>query len=115
MRTSKGFTLVALIMVVGVFMLILVAIGGLMINNIKITQERAQKNAELFIMENEITPTRMTCAGDSDKDGQGTCVIVLESGDKIKLLCPTDWFNVEMIGATACKEEIVILEFPTKQ
>jgi len=74
------------------------------------TENRAYEAGELFISKNQIVMTdgtergRMTCAGDSDGDGYGSCTIVTLAGEKIYLQCPTDWIAVNFWNAASCKE-----------
>tara|TARA_R110000851_G_scaffold102450_2_gene219014 strand:- start:20 stop:346 length:327 start_codon:yes stop_codon:yes gene_type:complete len=80
------------------------AIALSFVNNMAFTETRAQENVSKFIIENSLEVTRKTCAGDSDGDGYGTCVVALEGGERIKLNCPVDWFTVSVLGADGCKE-----------
>lgn len=104
MKSSKGFTIIELVIVLAV-VLIAVSIGSSVIwNNRGATEERAYKGGSDFVMKNGIQKKRMTCAGDSDGDGYGTCTIATVDGEIITLECPTDFVNTNLWGATSCKE-----------
>jgi hypothetical protein len=66
--------------------------------------------AQNFIEMNDLEVKRLTCAGDSDRDGYGSCVIRTIDGEMISLKCPTDFFAVNMFGATSCKEDVRVYQ-----
>jgi type II secretory pathway pseudopilin PulG len=104
MKKSNGFTVVELLIcLMFVVMLSLLMMNGCL-NNRAFTEQRANKGAKEYIAKNGIAITRWSCAGDSDGDGYGTCNLVLASGEKIVLNCPTDYFDVNIWGASGCKE-----------
>lgn len=78
--------------------------AGGVLNNRKFSENRAYKTANKFLKENNIKTKRITCAGDSNQDGYGTCNVVTTTGEKITLNCPTDFGDVVLWGATGCKE-----------
>lgn len=78
------------------------------------TEARATHNAWLFAETHNIKVDRLSCAGDSGsstnrnvQDGYGSCVIVEKSGAKIPLQCPTGFWQVNVLGATGCKEQVL--------
>lgn len=75
------------------------------LNGMRATEIRAQENAQTFIEKYSLQVKRMTCGGDSNKDGYGTCNLTLDDGEKISLKCPTGFFDVVLFGAKGCKEE----------
>jgi len=101
---NKGMTLIEVMVVI-----VIVAIAGAMVTNVFLnnrgaTERRAYQGAANFISMNNITPKRLTCSGDSDSDGYGTCVIMTSDDQRIMLECPTNYFDVNVFGASSCKE-----------
>lgn len=107
---NRGFTLTEAIIAIAIIAIIFSLIFSALINNRAATERRATDLAGNFIAENDLSTQRVTCAGDSDGDGYGTCVVVTVSGEKIKLLCPTNWVDVTIWGVDQCKEDIVVFE-----
>lgn len=95
-------TILSLVCIIGVTIFVHV------INNRNFTEQRARENAQKFITDNNITSKRMTCAGDSDGDGYGTCTIVTSTNEKIQLACPSDFVDVRIFGAQGCKEKSLV-------
>ena len=94
--------------IVGAFSVITLIFGVVFVkyfHGMKATEKRAYENARLFVSNHKIEVERLTCAGDSDGDGYGSCNIKTKSGEKIALKCPTGWVDVVIWGATGCKEE----------
>ena len=58
----------------------------------------------MYVMRHDIKVKYVDCAGDSNGDGYGTCTIKTTDDKRIMLRCPTDYFDVEVWGAKACKE-----------
>lgn len=74
------------------------------LNNRGYTEERAYQFAKSFVEQNQLDVARMTCAGDSNNDGYGSCAVTLKNDERIMLQCPTDFFAVRVFGASSCKE-----------
>ena len=110
-QSNKGYTLVELLIVVLTVGTIAAVIFGAIANNRGWTEDRAKENAVLFINDNHIAPSRLSCAGDSDQDGYGSCSIVTLAGENIQVQCPTDFISVRIFGATGCKEITGISKF----
>ena len=91
------FAVVLLVIIVG-------SIIGTFMNNMSATEARAEKNAMIFVEKNQINVKRMTCAGDSDNDGYGSCAITTAENERINLRCPSDFVSVAIFGAKGCKE-----------
>lgn len=89
-----------------IFVFIGIVIIGftLFVNNRGATEKRAYEAVEIFIQENDLQVQRVACAGDSDNDGNATCVIQLKDGKKMRLECPVNWSDRHIWGATQCKE-----------
>lgn len=108
MRKEKGFTMIELLITLVIGTIIMLPISGLVVdfflNNRGATEERAYEGMNAFIMDNDLQVSRSSCAGDSDGDGYGSCTIVLESGERIYLDCPSSWGSVNLFGASGCKE-----------
>ena len=105
MKTSqKGYTLVELMVVLAFIFLGASNITTFFINNMGWTEDRAKENAKLFIAENNLQVSRMSCAGDSDHDGYGSCSVILTNGEGIGLQCPTDFLQTKVFRARGCKE-----------
>lgn len=106
MKKEKGFfTLIEILVIV---FIALIAIGGIssaFINNRGATEARAYAALDNFVAMNNITVKRKTCAGDSDGDGYGSCAIVTSDGERMRISCPTNWSDINLWGATSCKEE----------
>lgn len=96
-----------------VFMVIILALGlfTIFMDNRAATEKRAYLAAQNYVSVNSIKIKRLSCSGDSDRDGNGTCNIVTEEGEKISLQCPTNFIDVNVWGATGCKEVLVNLNF----
>jgi len=101
---QKGFTLFELLIVVVIISIIASVTLGIFVNNRGATEKRAKELAINFLQENEIAYKRVSCAGDSDDDGYGSCTVVTEEGEKIYLQCPCDFVSVNFWGAKSCKE-----------
>lgn len=104
MKNRNGFTLVEVMIVIAILSILATVVFDAILNNRGATERRAFESANIFLAENNITTERMTCAGDSDNDGYGTCNIVTDSGEKILLNCPTNYFDINWWGANNCKE-----------
>jgi type II secretory pathway pseudopilin PulG len=100
----KGFTVIDFLVVVGIVMVAGLAIGNGCLNNRAWTEQRASDGAQAYINKNGLQVSRWSCAGDSDGDGYGTCTLVLASGEKVVLNCPTNFWDVNVWGAGGCKE-----------
>lgn len=103
-HTQKGFTLVELLIVLVIGLVLVTIVMEFFANNMGWTEDRAKDNAKLFVSENNITTSRMSCAGDSDHDGYGSCTVVTTADESINLQCPTDFLQVKIFGAKGCKE-----------
>jgi len=101
---KRGYTLIELLIATAIIAVIASIIATVFIDNRGATESRALENAQKFIADNNIEAKRLTCAGDSDGDGYGTCNLVTASGEKVILNCPTNWGDVNLFGATGCKE-----------
>lgn len=102
-QSKRSFSLIELMIVIGIIG-IFMSIGGsvfLAPFTRSYTEKQAYKGMDSFIAQSSISGiSRKTCAGDSDGDGYGTCTVVLNSGEKIFLMCPVGPFNL----ASSCKE-----------
>ena len=107
---QKGYTLIELVTTIIIIIVIALSLFSLVLNNRGVTEQRAYSGAKQFINNNSIAAKRLTCAGDSDGDGYGTCVIVTTDNERIRLSCPTGWLSTKVFGASSCKEEIQILD-----
>jgi len=101
---KKGFTLIEFMIVIAICGILAALVSGSILDNRGATEKRAKQAAINFLKENEITYQRMSCAGDSNHDGYGTCNIVTDKGEKIMLNCPTGYFDTKIFGASECKE-----------
>lgn len=114
---QKGFTLIELLTTIFIVAVVGLVITGLIsstfLNNRGWTEERAYKGADTFIRNNALSVQRKTCAGDSDGDGYGTCALVLSDGKRVRLECPTDFWDTKIWGATSCKEKFNDIQFLT--
>lgn len=90
---AAGFAVIAAIILMGLFA-----------NNRAFTESRATDAAKLFAQQNDIEVKRLSCAGDSDGDGYGSCTLVSKDNEKINLQCPTGFMSTKVLGATGCKE-----------
>lgn len=104
MKKEQGFTLVELLIVMAIIGIISAIAAGTVVNNRGATEKRALSGAQKFLDQNNIMPKRLTCAGDSDHDGYGTCNVLTDTGEKVVLNCPTDYLDVNLFGASSCKE-----------
>lgn len=106
MKKENGFfTLIEILMVVFIALIVIGGITSSFINNRGATEARAYAGLDNFIVANGITVKRKTCAGDSDGDGYGSCAIVTSEGERMRISCPTNWGDLNLWGATSCKEE----------
>lgn len=103
-------TLVEVMIVLAIILIISMSVMNIFLNNMTITQKRAEKNLSLYIKKNNIKYTRAGCSGDSDGDGYATCVVKTTKGEKILLKCVGDFMNVDIFGSTACKEEFAPIQ-----
>lgn len=103
MKFNKGFTLIELMVVAAVLGILAAVTVSVFINNMGATEQRSYDAAHKYVADNNIQVKRMTCAGDSDRDGYGTCTLVTQD-EKIFLQCPSSWGDVNLWGATSCKE-----------
>jgi type II secretory pathway pseudopilin PulG len=104
MKKMKGLALVEVLITVSIVLIVSVAVLGSVVNNRGWTEERALAGAAAFLTSNNIVAKRVTCAGDSDGDGYGTCNVVTAEGEKVILNCPTNFLDVKVWGASNCKE-----------
>ncbi len=104
MKKEKGFTLIKLLIVIVIMGVFLAIPVNFILNNRGATEKRALKLCNRYLISNNIKAKRLTCAGDSDGDGYGTCNVVTTAGEKIILQCPTNYFDVNWFGASQCKE-----------
>lgn len=104
MKNMKGFTLMEVLVGLVIVSMLLVGSCSAVLNNRGWTEDRAYGGATSFLNSNDIEFKRMTCAGDSDGDGYGTCNVVSSADEKIILNCPTNFFDVNLFGASSCKE-----------
>jgi len=104
MFNQKGFTLIEVLVVCAIVLILASVVGGTVLNTRGATEKRAYEAAQHFITTNSIDVKRVTCAGDSDSDGYGTCAILTTENEKLHLACPTGYFDVKFFGATSCKE-----------
>lgn len=79
-------------------------ITGMLMNNRGATEARALEGAKSFINENQLAIERLTCTGDSDGDGYGSCTVVTSEGEKIHLSCVTGYLDTHLWDAKGCKE-----------
>ena len=108
---NKGFTLIELMIVLFIIGIISGIVSNSVLNNRSATEKRAYANAQLFLQSNGLGNSTLNCAGDSQQDGYGTCVVSLENGKRLMLQCPTDYFDVTFFGATGCKEVFNDLQY----
>lgn len=100
---QTGFTLIELMIVLIVISAVLGILVVPFLNPPGKTEASAYSAADKFIATNSIKVKRKTCAHDSDGDGQASCTIATEDGEKIFLSCPVGIINKAM-GAESCKE-----------
>lgn len=103
---QRGFTLVELIIVIGIVSIVLALLtGGLLVDRPSQTQARANENLQLWLKENNIHRTkRAGCAHDSDGDGWASCTVVVDDGEeRISLQCIGGFWK-SVMGASSCKE-----------
>jgi prepilin-type N-terminal cleavage/methylation domain-containing protein len=108
-RNTHGFTLIELMIAVAVVGIIAAIASGFIFNTKGATERRAYESAQHFISTNGIKVKRITCAGDSDSDGYGSCSILTEENEKIMLQCPSGFFD-KWTGAVSCKEVFQTLQ-----
>lgn len=106
-QAAGGFTLFEFMVVLAIVGIVCMLAIAPFFNNRGATQERAKENARMFLKDNNIEVKRLSCAGDSDSDGYGTCTVTTAAGERIMLKCPCGFIDVEFFGATGCKEEFV--------
>ena len=111
MKGVRGFTLIELLTVVAIGLMLVSIVFNVYLNNRGATEDRAFSGANSFVEENGIQPIRISCAGDSDNDGYGTCTVVTAEKEKILLKCPTDYVDVSWFGASGCKEVFQNINF----
>lgn len=99
-----GFTAIELLIVFMIISTVGIIILTLTLNNMGATEQRARKNANIWVAENNIQVERFSCAGDSDQDGYGSCSIKTRTGEMVYLSCPTSFSSVNIFGARGCKE-----------
>ena len=104
---NKGFTLIELIITLSILGIIAAMFSNGILNNRAATEKRARDNAMKYAAENNLLVSRLSCAGDSDLNGYGTCTAALPDGSRLMLQCPTDFFDVMFFGASVCKEVFV--------
>lgn len=111
LKNQKGLALVEVLILCAIALLVGLIIAGSIVNNRGATEKRGLANAQIFIGANDIKVKRITCAGDGDNDGYGTCNLVTMEGEKIMLNCPTNYVDVVWYGATSCKEVVKNMNF----
>lgn len=108
---KKGFTVIELLIVIAIIGILAAVVSGAILDNRGATEKRAKQAAVKFLEENGISYQRMSCAGDSDHDGYGTCNIMTDKGEKIMLNCQTGFFDTKVFGASECKEVYANINF----
>ena len=103
-RSRSGYTVIEVLVCCVMASIFLTIIMSVFVNNRGSTEERALVAAKQFALDNNIEVKRVTCAGDSDADGYGSCSMLTESGEKIMLQCPSSFTDVKLFGAKGCKE-----------
>jgi len=111
MKNEKGFTLGDVMIIAAIIGIVVSIAAESFVNNRGVTEKRAFARAKKFLNRNNIEAKRLTCAGDSDNDGYGTCNIVTKDGEKIILNCPTDFLDTKLFGASECKEVFQNINF----
>lgn len=101
---KSGFTFIEIVVVLLMFFMISGTFLVVTLNNMGATEQRARKNASLWVAENNISIERFSCAGDSDQDGYGSCSIKTKTGEMVYLSCPASFGSVNIFGAKGCKE-----------
>lgn len=108
---KNGFTLIEVMIVLVIISILAVILAQRLLNNRGATEKRALAAAEKFAQTNRIDIERISCAGDSDNDGYGSCVIVTSKGEKIMLNCPCSYMDTKFWGAEECKEVLFNIGF----
>lgn len=88
----------------GVVLGVAVLIANPALNNRGSTEERAYVGSGLYIAKHDLKPKRLSCSGDSDGDGNGSCMVTLPDNEKIQLQCPTNFIDFYVWRARSCKE-----------
>lgn len=104
MKYQKGITGVELLSMLFIVCLASIALASMFVNNMGATEKRTKEAALAFMSDNDLTKKRLTCSGDSDGDGYGSCTLVTTEGEKIQLQCVSGFMATKLWGATGCKE-----------
>lgn len=110
MKNQKGFTLAHILLTLLIISILVVVTTNIctiwlsFANNRGATEKRAYTAANYFVAKNQLQTKRLTCAGDSDGDGYGSCTLILTDGEKIRLECVSDFMDTKIYGAKGCKE-----------
>ena len=111
MKNQKGFTIIELLIVFVMVVFFAGIIASGFVNNRGATEARAYTGADKFITDNAIQIKRLTCAGDSDGDGYGSCTLATMDGERIRISCPTNWADINIFDASSCKEVFMDYQF----
>lgn len=103
---TQGYTAIESIIVLAIVIVIsaVIVFPYILVNNRGATETRAEEGAKKFIEKNKLEVSRLSCAGDSDNDGYGTCTLTLKNKERLRIACPTDWMDTRVWGASNCKE-----------
>jgi prepilin-type N-terminal cleavage/methylation domain-containing protein len=113
MNKHRGFTFIELLIGLAIIGIVLSIVAIPFINPPGKTEASAYEAADQFIAANSLQVKRKTCAHDSDGDGQASCTIALNDGEKIFLSCPVGILNTAF-GAKSCKEVSEMMMFQHK-